>query len=182
MRDRPPGGGPIPDAPPPPGVEIRSARARDVRALAELIAGVAAERRFIRTEEVDRSRLRRYRDASRRSWTPHQANIVAEADGRIVGNLGITREDAPVTRHIASLGMAVAPEWRGRGVGAALLAEAFSWARWAEVEKIELTVYPQNDRAIRLYERFGFAVEGRLTGHSKKSYGYEDEIVMGRWL
>jgi putative acetyltransferase len=80
------------------------------------------------------------------------------------------------------VGMVIAPEWRDRGVGSALLAEAFRWARWAGVEKISLSVYPHNDRALRLYERFGFVPEGRLTGHSKKSYGYDDEIVMGRWL
>jgi RimJ/RimL family protein N-acetyltransferase len=67
-------------------------------------------------------------------------------------------------------------------VGAALLSAAIRWARWAGVEKIGLSVYPGNVAAIRLYQRFGFAEEGRLTGHSKKSYGYEDEIVMGLWL
>jgi putative acetyltransferase len=100
----------------------------------------------------------------------------------VIGNLGLSREPNPVTRHVASLGMHVAGDWRSRGVGSALLAEAFRWARWAGVEKLALTVYPDNDRARRLYEKFGFVEEGRLTGHSRKRHGYEDEIVMGRWL
>jgi L-phenylalanine/L-methionine N-acetyltransferase len=182
MSGRPPGGGPLPQAPAPPGVEVRPARHGDRRQIIGLLATVAAEGRYIRMELVDRNRSRMVKEWARRSWTVDRANLVAVSDGRVVGNLGITREAGPVSRHAASLGMAVDPEWRGRGIGAALLGEAFRWAGWAGVEKVFLTVYPHNDRAIKLYRKFGFVEEGRLTGHSKKSYGYEDEIVMGRWL
>jgi putative acetyltransferase len=78
--------------------------------------------------------------------------------------------------------MSVDREWRSKGIGSALMTEAFRWARWAGIEKIGLTVYPHNQRAMNLYKKFGFVEEGRLSGHSKKSYGYEDEVVMGRWL
>jgi RimJ/RimL family protein N-acetyltransferase len=43
-------------------------------------------------------------------------------------------------------------------------------------------VYPHNEAARALYRKFGFEEEGRLIGQSRKSYGYEDEIVMARWL
>jgi RimJ/RimL family protein N-acetyltransferase len=162
-------------------VRLRPARTGDRRHITDLLATVAAERRYIRTEVVDRDRSRA-RGRARRSWTVDRANVVAVADGRVVGNLGITRDANPVGRHVAWLGMVVAPEWRERGIGSALLAEAFRWAGWAGVEKVVLTVYPHNDRAINLYKKFGFIEEGRLSGHSRKSYGYEDEIVMGRWL
>jgi putative acetyltransferase len=178
---RPPSGGPVPEAAPPRGVEIRPARPRDARGILALRRTLAAEERFIRTEHV-RESVRDTRRRARRSWRRDEASIVAIHDGSVIGHLGVGREDHPVTAHVASLGMGVSPEWRGRGVGAALLAEAFRWARWAGIEKVGLTVYPGNDRARALYERFGFVTEGRLTGHSKKSYGYDDEIVMGRWL
>lgn len=179
--NRPPGGGPEPDAPPPDGVEIRPARPADARQSRRLFAEVAAEGRYIRTEDV-RWSVREMRKRYRGSWTTQSASIVAVADGRLIGTLGVGRETHPVTRHVASLGMMVADDWRSRGVGSALLAEAFRWARWAGVEKLALTVYPDNDRARRLYEKFGFAEEGRLVGHSRKRHGYEDEIVMGRWM
>ncbi len=178
---RPEGGGPEPAAPPPDGVEVRPALPADARDALRLLADVAAEGRYIRTEDV-RWTVREMRKRYRRSWTTDEAAIVAVTDRRVIGNLGLAREPNPVTRHVASLGMAVAGDWRSRGVGSALLAEAFRWARWAGVEKLALTVYPENDRARRLYEKFGFEEEGRLTGHSKKRHGYEDEIVMGRWL
>ena len=47
---------------------------------------------------------------------------------------------------------------------------------------MSLTVYPHNTAAVALYRAFGFVEEGRLSGQSKKSYGYEDEVIMSRWL
>jgi putative acetyltransferase len=147
----------------------------------DLVRSVAAERRFIRTEEVPWT-LRDLRRRFRRSWSPESARIVALGGGRVVGDLGIKREDHAVLRHVAELGMSVSREWRGRGVGSSLVAEAFRWAAWAGVEKVSLTVYPHNEAARALYRKFGFEEEGRLIGQSRKSYGYEDEIVMARWL
>ena len=176
-----PSGPPIPEVSPPEGVEVRPARPRDVRQVLALVRSVAAEGRFIRTEEVPWT-PRDLRRQFRRSWTAASARIVAVADGAVIGDLGIKREEHSVLRHVAELGMSVAPEWRGRGVGSALLAEALRWASWAGVEKVSLTVYPHNDAARALYRKFGFEEEGRLVGQSKKSYGYDDEIVMARWL
>jgi putative acetyltransferase len=178
---RRPRGAPVLKVPPPSGVEVRAARPRDARQVLGLVRSVASERRFIRTEEVPWT-LRELRRQFRRSWTPNGAHIVALAEERVIGDLGITREKHAVLRHVADLGMSVSQEWRGRGVGSALLSKAFRWAEWAEVEKVSLTVYPHNDAARALYRKFGFEEEGRLIGQSRKSYGYEDEIVMARWL
>jgi putative acetyltransferase len=163
------------------GVVIRPATARDAASYLDLYRAVAAEGGFIRTERVTGG-VRPYRRRLRRSWTDRDANLVAVVDGRVVGSLGITREDHPVTRHVATLGMFVGEAWRGRGIGTALLGEALRWARSVGVEKLELTVYPRNSPAVALYRRFGFVEEGTLVRHSKKSYGYEDEVLMGLWL
>jgi putative acetyltransferase len=161
---------------------VRPARPGDAEAFVELWKAVAAERRFIRTERVDRS-VRYYRRRFfRRTWGDDQATLVAVHGDQVVGHLHVAREDSPVTRHVASLGMTVASDWRGKGVGSALMAEAIRWARSVGVEKLALSVYPDNEAALALYRKFGFQEEGRLTGHSKKSIGYRDEIVMGRWL
>jgi L-phenylalanine/L-methionine N-acetyltransferase len=161
--------------------DVRPARPGDAASFLEVYRGVVAEGRYIRTESVRRS-ARSYRRQFRRSWTRDQAWLVAVAEGRVVGHLHVAREDQPVTRHVASLGMAVAGDWRGRGVGSSLLSEAIRWGRAAGVEKLALTVYPDNRAALALYRKHGFVEEGRLTGHSRKSVGYRDEIVMGLWL
>lgn len=178
---RPDSGGPEPVVGPPEGVEVRPATPADARGWVQHITAVAQEGRYIRTEDV-RWTPRQMRHRFRRPWTRDEVHVVAVAGGRVIGSLWVGREAHPVTRHVASLGMSVDEELRGRGIGSSLMTEAFRWARWAGIEKLALTVYPHNQRAINLYKTFGFVEEGRLAGHSKKTYGYEDEIVMGRWL
>jgi len=161
--------------------EVRPARPRDSASFLQLYGGVIAEERYIRTEDLATSE----RDARRRfRLRPNEggANFVAVAGESVIGSLGISREDQPVTRHVASLGMMVAPAWRRRGVGSALMRQAIAWGRNVGVEKLELSVYPDNAAAIALYRSFGFEEEGRLRGHSRKRIGYFDEILMGLWL
>jgi putative acetyltransferase len=175
-------GGTADGGPSKPAFVVRPARRSDAASFVELWKTVVAERRFIRTERVDRSVRYYRRHFLRRTWEDDQATLVAMDGRRVVGHLHVAREESPVTRHVASLGMTVAPDWRGKGVGSALMTEAIRWARQVGVEKLALSVYPDNDRAQALYAKFGFQEEGRLTGHSKKSVGYLDEIVMGLWL
>ena len=160
---------------------VRSATPRDARSFLEMWRVVVAERRFVRSDHASGS-VRSYRRRFRRSWTWDEANLVAVDGRRVIGHLAVSREAGSVVRHVATIGMAVAPEWRGRGVGSALMEEAIRWARSVGVEKLALSVYPHNDVARGLYRKFGFVEEGRLTGHSKKAAGYFDEIVMGLWL
>jgi RimJ/RimL family protein N-acetyltransferase len=163
------------------GVQIRVARPRDARSFLDAYRSVAAEKRFIQTEVVPHNH-RYYRKRFRRPWEPNAAHLLALEDGRVVGSISIRRDDHPATQHVATFGMFVVSSHRGRGVGAALLSEALRWGHSYGIERVELTVYPHNDAAIALYRRFGFVEEGRLVRHAKKSYGYEDEILMAVWL
>jgi RimJ/RimL family protein N-acetyltransferase len=57
------------------------------------------------------------------------------------------------------------------------------WAREHEIHKLALQVWPHNDAALRLYERFGFEQEGVLRGHYRRQDGeLWDAIVTGRLL
>jgi len=160
---------------------VRPARPRDARSFLDAYRRVAAEKRFIQTEAVPHNH-RHYRKRFRRSWEEHGAHLVALQDEHVVGSISIRRDGHPATHHVATFGMFVVSSHRGRGIGSALLGEAIRWAGTHGIERIELTVYPHNDAAIALYRRFGFVEEGRLVRHAKKSYGYEDEILMAVWL
>jgi ribosomal protein S18 acetylase RimI-like enzyme len=161
-------------------VVIRRATPRDASAFHAFWQAIVAEERFVRTEEV-REPVRAFRRRFRRR-SGSEAHLLAFRDGRLVGHVTIERDRHPVTRHVASLAIAVAAEERGRGIGRSLMATALDWARQAGVEKVVLSVYPHNEAAIALYRSFGFVEEGRLARHSRKSYGYEDEILMAAWI
>ncbi len=79
--------------------------------------------------------------------------------------------------------MLVIREWRGLGVGSALLAAAIEWARENELHKLCLSVFPHNERGIALYRRFGFVEEGRRVRQMRRSSGeLWDTIEMGLLL
>jgi diaminopimelate decarboxylase len=164
-----------------PGVLVRPARPKDAASFLELWRSVVAEQRYVRSEDV-RHPLRVYRRRFRHAWTAREAQVVAVEGGRVIGHLYIQRDEHPVTRHVATLGIAIEAAWRSRGVGSLLMSEAVRWARGNAIEKIVLSVYPHNAAAVALYRKFGFVEEGRLVRQSRKSYGYEDEILMALWL
>jgi RimJ/RimL family protein N-acetyltransferase len=161
-------------------VEIRPAAPVDARAFHTFWTAIVAEERYVRSEEA-RVPVRAYRRRFRRR-SPWEVHLLALCGTRLVGYVTLQRDRHPVTRHVASLAIAVAAEERGRGIGRRLLQAGVDWAKDVGVEKLVLSVYPHNEVAISLYRSFGFVEEGRLARHSRKSYGYEDEILMAAWI
>jgi RimJ/RimL family protein N-acetyltransferase len=109
--------------------------------------------------------------------------LVAEVGGELVGELSLKAiSSRRAVKHVATLGMSVRQDWRGKGVGRALLTDALEWAPTAGIKRVELYVYARNAAAIALYERFGFAVEGRRRNFIREGDAYLDDLVMARLL
>jgi putative acetyltransferase len=109
--------------------------------------------------------------------------LVAERDGEVVGSAGLHPAGTALRRrHVAMLGISVASEHQGSGVGTALMQALCDYADgWGQVLRIELTVYSDNERAIALYRRFGFEPEGTHRGYALRNGVYEDVLAMARW-
>ncbi len=109
--------------------------------------------------------------------------LVAELDGAIVGTAGLHPVSPHVRRrHALMLGISVLPEAQGRGVGSALMAALCDYAdNWAGALRLELGVYTDNDRAIGLYKKFGFEIEGTLRGYAMRDGQYADTLSMARF-
>ncbi|WOO39221.1 GNAT family N-acetyltransferase [Anaerocolumna sp. AGMB13020] len=72
-------------------------------------------------------------------------------------------------------------EYWGYGIGKSLLQETVAWADSNNIKKITLNVLETNEKAITLYQKFGFLVEGILRNDKFLSDGkYYNTIVMGR--
>ncbi|MBK7219146.1 MAG: GNAT family N-acetyltransferase [Candidatus Promineofilum sp.] len=109
--------------------------------------------------------------------------LVAEDDGRIVGQLTLQGGKRRNVRHAATLGITVGREHRGQGVGRRLMEYAIDWARaGGVVTRIELNVFVRNSNAIRLYESCGFVVEGRRRRSIHRDGEYMDDLVMALLL
>nr|WP_307189256.1 GNAT family N-acetyltransferase [Massilia sp. UBA6681] len=81
--------------------------------------------------------------------------LVAQVEGQLAGLLW-AKVDAQDAARVNLFQMWVAPQWRGRGVAAALLDEALGWARARGTRIVHLGVNSENAGALRLYERAGF--------------------------
>lgn len=152
--------------------EVRPAIERDRVPLAVVFAAVAEERDGIATEPpVDI-------DARAASWTL-EGTLVAVADGEVVGSVHVEASRFG----FGELGMAVLREWRGRGVGSALLAAAIEWSRGQSLHKLILGVFPHNVAGIALYRKFGFVEEGRRVRQIRRQNGeLWDVVEMGLLL
>src|SRR5215472_14587486 len=82
----------------------------------------------------------------------HSSIVVRNTDGENAG-IGLL---AVRGRRGWVAGMAVAPAWRRRGVGAWLITEVLAQASALELEMVELEVLEENAAAIHLYQRAGF--------------------------
>jgi RimJ/RimL family protein N-acetyltransferase len=153
-------------------VEIRLAQDADRRPLALLFAAVAEERDGIAAEPPV--------DVERRaaSWDLERT-FVAEAAGDVVGLIFVIES----AFGFGEIGMMVAADWRGQGVGTALVAAAIDCARARGLHKLTLSVFPQNEAAIALYRKFEFVEEGRRAKHIRRANGeLWDLVEMGLLL
>ena len=101
-------------------------------------------------------------------------------DNELVGQLGFIRRLRKKERHKGTIwGMYVRNDQQGRGIGKALMEATLEKASAIEgLEKILLTVMSPQERALKLYESFGFYIYGREPKSRKVSGEYLDEILL----
>jgi RimJ/RimL family protein N-acetyltransferase len=110
-------------------------------------------------------------------------SLVADAGGQIIGLLHCRGGKRRAVRHTASLGITVHQDWRNKGVGSALMARLVEWARQNPViTRLELEVFTDNPRAIHVYEKLGFQIEGCKRRAVYKDGQYHDIYVMALLL
>ena len=109
-------------------------------------------------------------------------SLVGALDGEVVATAGLFGSTPHLRRrHAVSLGISVDPAFQQRGIAGRLMGALTDYAdQWAGVLRIELTVWADNERAIRLYQRHGFEVEGRLRAYALRAGRYVDALAMGR--
>lgn len=96
---------------------------------------------------------------------PNSLFLLARVGGSLLGFLTLHGGQLMALRHVARLTVMVDARARGLGVGRALVEAGVRWAEAnPELRKLSLAVFIDNTRAIALYQRMGFAEEGRREG------------------
>jgi GNAT superfamily N-acetyltransferase len=117
-------------------------------------------------------------------FAPDRTVYVAEEDGNIFGSYYLRANRPGPGAHVANAGFIVAAEAGGRGLGEALCAHALDMARAKGFLAMQFNfVVASNMRAVRLWQRMGFAIAGRVPrAFDHPGLGLVDALVMFRDL
>lgn len=109
--------------------------------------------------------------------------LVAVVHNEIVGFSRCEGNELKRFAHKVEFGVCIAQERWGYGIGKELLQQSILWADSAGMKKMTLNVLETNKKAIDLYTKFGFEIEGVLKNDKLLSDGkFYDTVVMGRFV
>lgn len=160
---------------------IREATADDAPTIIKYLNEVSGESDFLTfgpgefgiSEGEERQILRQYQDSD------NQMCLVGVIDNRIVSVMTLTAGQRPRTRHSGEFGMSVRQSHWGLGIGTLLVDALIQWAKATDIiKKINLRVRTDNHRAIILYEKRGFKIEGTM----RKELFVDGEYFDYHWM
>lgn len=160
-------------------VTLREADEDDAAAVKNVVSSVASEKYYVVPERSREDWDEAIREIKKRKGLV----IIALVDGETVGMAHLVPGKFEKNNHVGFLGISILKDFRRMGVGTAMMDYLMDWARQQKrLEKISLSVFSTNEAAIKLYNKFGFEIEGRSKRQYKMEGRYIDELIMGKFL
>ena len=163
---------------------IRPITEGDAEAYLALARAVDAESRFMMYEPGERQTTVEQQIEQIRAVraSDNKLVLVAEHEGQLVGYLGAMGGTFHRNHHSAHIFVGILEAFTGQGLGRRLLEETERWARRQGLHRLELTVMRHNARALALYQKMGFEIEGTKRDSLQVEGVYVDEICMAKLL
>lgn len=163
---------------------VRSAVREDAAELSKIRLQIDGE-----TENLDREQGEAFIDTlgfkriiQEDTEKPRNLFLVAVVHNQIVGFSRCEGIDLKRFSHKVEFGVCILEDFWGYGIGKNLLKESIHWADDNKIKKMTLNVLETNDKAITLYKKLGFEVEGVLKNDKRLADGrYYNTILMGRF-
>jgi RimJ/RimL family protein N-acetyltransferase len=165
-------------------VIIRTIQESDAEAFLDLCLRLDTETTFMMLEPGERSQDltgQRHRIVDILA-SDHETLLVAEDRDALVGFLGIRGGLFRRNRHSAYIVIGILQAFTGQGIGTQLCLAMETWAHEHNLHRLELTVMVHNERAIALYKKMGFVVEGTKQHSLLVNGAYVDEYYMAKLL
>ncbi|SNS72645.1 Protein N-acetyltransferase, RimJ/RimL family [Anaerovirgula multivorans] len=163
-------------------VIIRKANKSDAKSLIEYLNIIGGESDFLtfRTGEFGRSIEQEEEFITNTLSTKNALFIIAEVDGKIVGNLNFSGGSRQRNAHVGEFGVSILKEYWGKGIGEELIKYLINWSKDSGIiRKINLRVRNDNTRGINLYNKLGFLEEGIIKRDFLINDKFYDSLIMG---
>ncbi|GAB1759907.1 GNAT family N-acetyltransferase [Priestia aryabhattai] len=165
-------------------MKIRELELHDAANFVDLLKQIEEESKFMLFESGERklSTDQQEKNIEIFKQQPNSTIIVAEESEMLVGYIAATGGEANRNAHIAALTLGIRKTFQNQGIGTALFAALEEWAREHHIHRLELTVAVQHEKALSLYDKVGFEIEGTKK-HSLRIGGlFIDEYYMSKLL
>jgi RimJ/RimL family protein N-acetyltransferase len=167
-------------------ITIRPIQLDDAADLLALSHQLDQESHFMLLESDERqTTLEEQQEQLRRIMANANQTIIVAADetaGVLAGYVGARGGIFARNRRTVQLVVGILQAYSGQGLGGRLLAAVEAWARQQGLHRLELTVMTHNERAVRLYRKMGFIIEGTTREDLFVDGRYVDQYLMGKLL
>ena len=163
-------------------VIIRRANKSDAKALIEYLNVIGGESDFLTfgAGEFGRNVEKEEDFIENISKQENALFIVAEVNGKVVGNLNFSGGPRQRTAHAGEFGVSVLKEYWGSGIGEELIKYLIDWSKSSGIiRKIDLRARTDNARGIHLYKKLGFTEEGIVKRDFLINGEFYDSLLMG---
>jgi len=165
-------------------VVIRPVRTGDLDSLLTFVNAFAKEHTYMMISGLifTRAQEKIYLESACKAKRKHEKiHWIALAGRKIVASAEVRRQPAR-KNHVGVIGVAVAKQWRGRGIGKKLMQLLIDEATLLGLRLLILESFEENIGAIGLYEKMGFRIAGVVPGMFHYQSGYQGCVIMYRPL
>ena len=163
---------------------LREAEENDARAILGLMRHVGRNTNYLSvgpsgldlSVSEEEAFIRRYARSER------SLLLLAEVDDQLIGIANLSALSGVKQNHVAEVGLAIVKEYWGYGIGKLLVEEMIEFAKKVNIRVLTLEVVTENQRAIKLYQHFGFEQKGQLSQRLRHGIIYYDVYVMEKVL
>ncbi|MEO4054951.1 GNAT family N-acetyltransferase [Solibacillus sp. CAU 1738] len=163
---------------------IRSIETDDARAFINLKEAIYAKCNFDYCKEYNQNLTVQSIRKQMAEWRKQKNStiLLCILNGEFAGYAYIKGHDAPHIKHVASLCIGVVAEHERIGIGTALLQQSEKWAKRNGIERLDVAIMSQDEKAISFFEKYGYEVEGTKKQAIKFNNHYYDELLFGKLL
>ena len=162
-------------------IKIREIEVEDYKELWDFMKKVKGETNFLRgypneikmSYEDEKEYIKKVKSSETSNY------FVVMKNNKMIGCIGFNGNTARKMKHYGTIGISVLKEYWGRGIATTLLEKLISWSKEKGIKKINLDVFENNERAIKLYEKFGFKLEGCIEDGIFDGENYINLLVYG---